>query len=263
MWKNFELFALISLVSWVLGIILFFIKTKKSQILAEVFVILGILSLSVFITILWISLERPPLRTLGETRLWYSLFISVIGYVMHKRWKYTLFIAYALGMGILFVLLNYLNPDIHNKALMPALQSVWFVPHVIVYIAAYAFLGFSCVMGIVGLYQMYKKQDELKTLDIAENMIYIGYGFLTLGLLFGALWAKEAWGHYWTWDPKETWALLTWGTYLVFIHLKINKSYSSRFYLQFIALAFIILLISWFGINYLPSAQNSIHVYAN
>lgn len=53
-----------------------------------------------------------------------------------------------------------------------------------------------------------------------DNLVYIGTAFLTLGLLFGALWAKEAWGHYWTWDPKETWAFLTWIGYILYIHYR-------------------------------------------
>lgn len=261
MWKNFEIYALISIVSWIIGIILLSVKKESLKKIADILVIIGIVSLAVFTIQLWNILERPPLRTLGETRLWYSFFIVVIGFIVYKRWKYNLFMDFSLGMGILFLLLNYLNPDIHNKALMPALQSVWFVPHVIVYIISYAFLGFSSLLGIIGLIQIQKGKNEIQTLEIAENIIYIGYGFLTLGLLFGALWAKEAWGHYWTWDPKETWALLTWGTYLVFIHLKIYKPYNSKFYLWFATVAFVILLLAWFGINYLPSAQNSVHVY--
>src|SRR5690606_4825622 len=127
------------------------------------------------------------------------------------------------AMALLFLGINYAKPDIHNKALMPALQSIWFIPHVIVYILGYAFLGFATVLGITGLLHMKKKQETSKTLAEAENLVYIGYGFITFGLLFGALWAKEAWGHYWTWDPKETWALLTWGVYLVWIHMNYTK----------------------------------------
>lgn len=263
MWKVFELYALISIVAWIAAMVLVVFRKPIIKRIADALVLLGIISLSFFIVKLWIFLDRPPLRTLGETRLWYSLFMSSIGYVLYKRWNYSLFLIYALLMALVFLIINYVKPEIHDKALMPALQSVWFVPHVIVYIASYAFLGFSCLLGIIGLYKIHKKSDETIMLNIAENIIYIGFGFLSLGLLFGALWAKEAWGHYWTWDPKETWALLTWGAYIVFIHLKIHKQYSTTFYLWFITLSFIVLLIAWFGINYLPAAQMSVHVYSN
>ena len=145
---------------------------------------------------------------------------------------------------------------------MPALQSPWFVPHVIVYIFSYALLAASSLVAVFGLYQLYFKSLELTTLKLADNLVYIGFAFLTFGLLFGALWAKEAWGHYWTWDPKETWAFLTWLSYLIYLHFRFYQPKKVKAPLWTLSLAFVVLLVCWFGINYLPSAQNSVHVYA-
>ena len=262
MWIHFELFAPIIIITWTLAICLFVFRKSELHIIAEILSLIGIISLLYFTISLWISLNRPPLRTLGETRLWYSLFLSIIGYILFKRWNYRVFFIYGLVMAILFLSINYTKPDIHNKTLIPALQSIWFIPHVIVYIIGYAFLGFSTILALTGIIHITKKDETAQTLNKAENLIYIGYGFVTLGLLFGALWAKDAWGHYWTWDPKETWALLTWGVYLVWIHINVKKVYSHTFYFAFLILAFIILLVTWFGVNYLPATQNSIHVYS-
>lgn len=96
-----------------------------------------------------------------------------------------------------------------------------------------------------------------------DNIVYTGFGFLSLGLIFGALWAKEAWVHYWTWDPKETWAFLAWAVYLIYIHFRIKTNLSQQQVFTILLLTFAILLICWFGINYLPAAMNSIHVYSN
>jgi len=172
-------------------------------------------------------------------------------------------LGYSLGMAILFLVLNKMNPDTFDKTLMPALQSPWFIPHVIVYMIGYAFLGFSVILGITGLYMYYSKNKTEYILLITDNIVYIGFAFLTFGLLFGALWAKEAWGHYWTWDPKETWAFLTWLVYLIYIHLRLRKKQSHKLALWLVTLAFFIMLIAWFGINYLPSAQSSVHVYSS
>ncbi|MGM0641824.1 MAG: cytochrome c biogenesis protein CcsA, partial [Thermotogota bacterium] len=87
------------------------------------------------------------------------------------------------------------------------------------------------------------------------------FAFLTFGLLFGALWAKEAWGHYWTWDPKETWAFLTWLVYLLFIHYRYFYPNKKKNALWLLSLAFVILLLCWFGINALPTGANSVHTY--
>ena len=144
---------------------------------------------------------------------------------------------------------------------MPALRSIWFVPHVIVYIISYALLAASSVVSLKALYTIYIKKKKVEVIALADNLVYIGFAFLTLGLLFGALWAKEAWGHYWTWDPKETWALLTWLVYLIYLHLRTFKTVNSTKAIWVLALAFIVLLICWFGVNYLPSAANSVHTY--
>ena len=91
---------------------------------------------------------------------------------------------------------------------MPALQSPWFAPHVIVYMFAYAMLGAATVMAVYLLW-FKKKEIERKEMDLCDNLTYVGLAFMTLGMLTGAIWAKEAWGHYWAWDPKETWAAAT------------------------------------------------------
>jgi ABC-type transport system involved in cytochrome c biogenesis permease subunit len=103
---------------------------------------------------------------------------------------------------------------------------------------------------------------DVKILNMADNLVYIGFSLLTLGMLFGAIWAKEAWGHYWTWDPKETWAFLTWLTYIIYIHSRYYHPNRIKTHLWILSMIFVVLLICWFGLSYLPSAQNSVHVYA-
>jgi len=263
MWNGFEIYALLSLFFWTTGILLCIPKSKKITIFRDASIVLGILSLGTFIASLWYTLERPPLRTLGETRLWYSEITAIIAFLVYKRYKYSILAALPLLFSILFLLLNYLHPDIHNKALMPALQSYWFVPHVVAYLTSYSFLGITCAVGLIGVYKLRKKQDTNDIMIVLENIMYIGFGILTTGLIFGGLWAKEAWGHYWTWDPKETWAFLTWGTYLVYIHLHINKPNNHKLHLYYVSISFIVLLVCWFGLSYLPAAQTSVHVYSN
>ncbi len=264
-WEFFTYFGLSSLFLWTISAVVVYIpfikksRNKISIILAS----LGVLSLSVFICILWIQLERPPLRTLGETRLWYSVFLPIIGVFSYIKWKYKWFFSYSLGLSVLFLIINILHPENFSKTLMPALQSPWFVPHVVVYIFAYALLAASSLIGLKGLFQLYKKKIEVQSLKLADNLVYLGFSFLTAGLIFGALWAKEAWGHYWTWDPKETWAFLTWIIYLIYIHISYNNKQKPKTQLIILSLAFVVLLVCWLGINYLPSAQNSVHIYSN
>ncbi len=262
-WTNFAHFVYLSSALWIGALVMvYFQKNKALSFLKHLLLLGGLFSILVFTIGLWIGLERPPFRTLGETRLWYAIFISAIGIILYYRWRLNWLLAYSLLMAIMFLFINYMKPDAFDKTLMPALQSPWFIPHVIVYIVGYAFLAVSSLIGLKGLYFYYTQKDTKSTLQLADNIVYIGFAFLTFGLLFGALWAKEAWGHYWTWDPKETWAFLTWMVYLLYIHFRINKRKNIKVTLWVLALSFGILLICWFGVNYLPSAATSVHVYS-
>ena len=254
-WEHFTAFAIPVLISWMLAIITLF-ATKKRW-LNKIFTLAGIVGFATFIVLLWISLDRPPMRTMGETRLWYTFFLSTIGFVMYAKWKYSWIQAFSLVMASVFIFINIFKPEIHSKNLMPALQSIWFVPHVTAYI-----LSAAAIAAVILLWQ-YKKQRETTTLEaFTDNLVYVGFGLLMTGLLIGAIWAKEAWGHYWSWDPKETWAFITAASYLIYIHVRLRESRPKKFTLWLIIFSFIFLMITWKGVAYLPSAQGSVHVYS-
>lgn len=178
-------------------------------------------------------------------------------------YSYKWIVSYSSIMTLVFLGITFFHPDTQNKTLMPALHSVWFIPHVVVYIFAYAMFGMATVLAVFGLYKSYTHKNTEEEVTLVNKLINIGYTFLTLGLLFGALWAKEAWGHYWTWDPKETWAFITWLGYLIYIHLRYKyKNINDRQDFIIIIIAFILLLMCWFGVNYLPTAANSVHTYS-
>lgn len=259
-WNHFTAFAIPVLISWMLAIITLFASKKRW--LNKIFTLAGIVGFATFIILLWISLDRPPMRTMGETRLWYTFFLSTIGFVMYAKWKYSWIQAFSLVMASVFIFINIFKPEIHSKNLMPALQSIWFVPHVTAYILSYSFLSAAAISAVILLWQ-YKKQKETATLEaFTDNLVYVGFGLLMTGLLIGAIWAKEAWGHYWSWDPKETWAFITAAAYLIYIHVRLRESRPKKFTLWLIIFSFIFLMITWKGVAYLPSAQGSIHVYS-
>lgn len=257
-WDVFIYYALASGLCWLTGAVLAFRDKRKG---AMLFTGLGSMVFFVFIVGMWISLERPPLRTMGETRLWYSFFLSIIGFGLYAKCRYKWILGFSTLMSLVFVLINLLKPEIHSKALMPALQSVWFVPHVIVYMFSYAMMG--AVTLFAGYLWFRKKPEEasVKELGICDSLVRVGWSFLTLGMTMGALWAKEAWGDYWSWDPKETWAFATWLSYLFYLHLRPSCK-NQDFLFAWLIFSFLLLQMCWWGINYLASAQGtSIHVY--
>ncbi len=217
--------------------------------LAALFVLGG------FIVAFGITLGRPPMRTMGETRLWYSFFMLLAGTITYARWRYRWVLSFSTIMASVFMIINIVRPEIHDATLMPALQSVWFVPHVAVYMFSYSLLGCATLLAV---YQFFTRNDLYEAID---RLIYAGVAFFTIGMLTGALWAKEAWGEFWSWDAKESWAAVTWMLYMLSIHLRLMGKTDKRLNGVVLIIAFLALQMCWYGVNYLPSATESIHIY--
>ena len=233
------------------------LRHKEHSTVATLLSVLAIVVMALFVALLWHTLGRPPLRTMGETRLWYSLFMLVAGAATYHRWHYRWILSFSTLMATVFILINILRPEIHDESLMPALQSAWFIPHVSVYMFSYSLLGCATLLAICGI-----ANSKLELRDVVEKLLYGGIGLFTVGMLTGALWAKDAWGAYWSWDAKEAWAATTWGLFLLAIHLPARQTRRSNvaYYLIVIA-AFLSLQMCWYGVNYLPSAKESVHTY--
>lgn len=310
-WDSFVWFALAASLFWISGAIVSVISKRRLP--AAVLTGCGSAIFMTFIVGVWISLGRPPLRTMGETRLWFSLFLSLIGLVVYLRWRYPWVLPFGCLMAVMFASINIFKPEIHTEELMPALRSPWFVPHVIVYMFSYAVMGIATILAIRILWLTRRSaagsapapgSTTPATVDAAasplspslqgdlrlcDTLVRMGWGFITMGIVMGALWAKQAWGDYWTWDPKETWAAATWLSYLLYMHLRQGSALSSvtsagseamarqnspaievashsnkalHRTLFLLIFSFLLLQMCWWGVNYLPSAQGfSLHTY--
>ncbi|MCX6178043.1 MAG: cytochrome c biogenesis protein CcsA [Chlorobiales bacterium] len=260
--NDFNTAAILAMACWAIGTLLslFALRTPAMKLPGFLLSIAGSVIMAGFIGMYWVALDRPPLRTLGETRLWYAALIPLVGFLVEYRWKIGWLKYYCMALAAFFLGINMLHPDVFDKTLMPALQSPWFVPHVVVYLVGYVLLAASSVTALHNVYLQLRSKGNHTGESVSHFLALLGFVFLSFGLIFGALWAKEAWGHYWTWDPKETWAFLSWLAYLGYLHAFRYKIDQSK--LQwYLALAFVVLLVCWFGVNYLPSAQNSVHTY--
>ena len=287
-WDSFVWFALAASLFWISGAIVSVISKRRLP--AAVLTGCGSAIFMTFIVGVWISLGRPPLRTMGETRLWFSLFLSLIGLVVYLRWRYRWVLPFGCLMAVMFASINIFKPEIHTEELMPALRSPWFVPHVIVYMFSYAVMGIATILAIRILWLTRRSaagsapapgSTTPATVDatasplspslqvdlrLCDTLVRMGWGFITMGIVMGALWAKQAWGDYWTWDPKETWAAATWLSYLLYMHLRQGQGQEPdktlRRTLALLIFSFILLQMCWWGVNYLPSAQGfSLHTY--
>jgi ABC-type transport system involved in cytochrome c biogenesis permease subunit len=141
--------------------------------------------------------------------------------------------------------------------LIPALQSYWLVLHV-----SFSFIGeaFFVVAFVSSILLLTTKNEEKRiTYDrLTYRAIAAGYPVFTVGaLIFGAIWAKYAWGSYWSWDPKETWALVTWLVYTLFLHSRFIKKIRGKGSAVISIIGFLFTLFTFFGVNFLLSGLHS------
>lgn len=149
---------------------------------------------------------------------------------------------------------------IQFQTLMPALRSWWFAPHILMYMMAYSLMFIALVMWVV---ERRKGNTsvcgaEQRHSSISTNLVRASSALLILGMLTGSVWARQAWADYWAWDPKENWAAVTWLVALLHLHLGNKRSWIA---FVILCLAFLALQITWYGVDYLPSAAHSLHTY--
>ncbi len=147
---------------------------------------------------------------------------------------------------------------------MPALQSGWFVPHVTTYMLSYSLATIAFALLVIRLIRRRSLDEEGRDRYEAGEyaVLKLAFPLMTFGMLSGALWADSAWGGYWSWDPKETWSLITWMLYAVYFHCR--KDRSLRPYTGWAqGLAFAALLITFLLVNLLPKLASSLHSYAS
>lgn len=145
-----------------------------------------------------------------------------------------------------------------DRNLVPALQSRWFSPHIATYIVTYTCIGLAFLADLIMLFV--RRKDKL--MKLCDWFTGVGFALMTIGMLMGAVWAGEAWGHFWTWDPKETWSLITWLSLALYIHIR--KAHPAKTGLACFVLifSFLCLQMCWWGINLLPSVQaGGLHTY--
>jgi ABC-type transport system involved in cytochrome c biogenesis permease subunit len=210
----------------------------------------------------WISAERPPFKTLYETLIFYPWCVSAVFFVLLAMHRLFVFGIFASAISLSGFLYATYRPDLEIVNLPPALQSGWFVPHVITYFIAYAALFASCSLALLYLVRQSKGGNfPLKLETLSSQTLNFGFAALTLGLVMGAFWGKVAWGNYWSWDPKENWALITWLTYLVTIHFRFVRGWKGRRAAFLTIIGFATVVFTYLGMNLLPTSESSLHVY--
>lgn len=247
--------CLIAIAGYLTGGVLF---VKKKQKAAATAAAVGWLSnLGIFIKN-WVVNGYAPFASMYQVLSVLSLaflviYLVITFYEKEKRWLAPYF---CFGAAVPLIGTLFMDKQI-RWSLMPALQSGWFVPHVCSYVLSYAL---AAVAFILTLIYYARKDHPQKYEEAVYTVLRISFPFMTIGLLFGALWADQVWGNFWQWDVKEIWSLTTALLYLCYFHAR-KHSKTKRFALLFTILGFAALIVTFLFVNVLPSAADSFHTY--
>jgi len=166
----------------------------------------------------------------------------------------------AAAMPMAFLILSYaaLQPR-EITELMPALKSAWFGLHIGSAVFSYASFVLAGCGGLRWLLQEKKLSNvQLVQLDyLCYRLVALGFLLLTIVILSGAIWAEQAWSAFWTWDPKETWALITWILYAIYLHLRMRKKMSGKIMAWFVVISVPVVLFTFVGVNTLLPGLHS------
>src|SRR6266542_5160847 len=225
----------------------------------------------------WHEAGRAPLKSLFESLVFFALCLAVVYLFFERIYRTRVFgvPAMLLSFGCLVYALAKWDAEIVK--LPPALQSPWFVPHVMVYFVGYAAVTIAFVLAAIQLLAPRLKAVQRlltmkagtimtgKPLDV-ESMSYelvrFGFALLTIGLLVGSVWAKSAWGDFWVWDPKENWSLVTWLIYGGYLHLRRVRGWRGEKGAWLLIVGFAVVMFTYLGMHLLPTAEESAHVYS-
>jgi ABC-type transport system involved in cytochrome c biogenesis permease subunit len=209
-------------------------------------------------------IHQVPLSNFYESLVFFSWCLACLALIFLRR-----YVEGFLGVvgGLLAALvLAYasLGVDSRIKPLMPALKSNWLLIHVITCFLGYA--AFGLAFGAAGLYlvQAFTTRPQTPAPTLLDRLIYraavIGFIFLTLGILTGAVWAETAWGRYWSWDPKETASLITWFIYAALLHARLVQGWQGRPIAWLAVVGFGAVLFTYLGVSFLLPG---LHSYLN
>jgi cytochrome c-type biogenesis protein CcsB len=236
--------------------------------------IAGLMIHSVGLVFRWIETHQTgygyvPLSNMYESLIFFSWTIVLIYLILELKYRQKIIGVFAAALAFLTIAVTYIIPSGGPKItpLMPALQSYWLPIHVTTCFFGYAAFAISFGISILYLVQDRKGVPQKRTsrwlpsLTILDEINYktivIGFPMLSLGIITGAVWANYAWGSYWSWDPKETWSLITWFVYAAFLHARITRDWRGRKTAILSIVGFAAVLFTYFGVNYLLAGLHS------
>jgi cytochrome c-type biogenesis protein CcsB len=242
---------------------------------ATITALLGLIAQTVALIVRWktsydLGMGHAPLSNFYESLIFFAWAIVMLYLAMEWRLKNKSLGVFVLPVAFLIMAYASLSPNVTSRIepLIPALQSNWLTCHVLTCFMGYAAFTVAFALGL--MYFLKKRPPSgrnnsaffrlLPPESILDELMYqsvaLGFVFLTLGIVTGSVWAHYAWGSYWSWDPKETWSLITWLTYAVMLHARLVRGWRGRRMAIMTIVGFGCVLFTYLGVNLLPSLHS-------
>lgn len=218
-----------------------------------------------------LGIGHVPLTNLFESLVFFAWSIILIYLIIEWRTKNKTLGVFVVPVAFLIMAYASISPDINNRIepLIPALQSNWLTTHVVTCFMGYAAFTVAFGCGLLYLLKNISGDNSQKTsgflaklpsLATLETLIYqsaaLGFVFLAIGIMTGSIWAHYAWGSYWSWDPKETWSLITWLIYAILLHARYVRDWREKRLAVLAIIGFTSVLFTYLGVNYLPGLHS-------
>jgi len=216
-----------------------------------------------------LGIGHAPFSNLYESLIFFSLTIILLYLIVEWRTRNRTLGAFVTPLAFLAMAYASFSPNINSRIqpLLPALKSNWLITHVITCFFGYAAFGLSFALSFMYLLKRLDKNGKPGTFlrlipgkgildDLNYQMVVIGFLMLTLGIITGSVWAHSAWGTYWSWDPKETWSLITWLIYAAVLHARLVHGWRGKKIAILCIVGFFCVLFTYFGVNYLAGLHS-------
>lgn len=262
-----ELFFLISLFAYFIATVFYIIyaifKKNTAGDIATWTLAGGIIIQTIALILRTKEIGHFPFVTIYETLVFWSWLIAV-AYIILQFWLRIKALGAIITPLAFFAIVaaSALSPNYKESSpLVPALQSHWLEFHISTSFISYACFAISFAVGIVYLVKQKNNPEDSLSKDkldmIGYKSISLGFPFLTIGIISGSIWANIAWGSYWTWDPKETWALVTWIIYAIYLHLRIFAKWKGKSSAITSIIGFACVIFTFVGVNFLLPGLHS------
>ena len=224
---------------------------------------------AITIGVRWVRLWHAPFTGMGESLSFLAMLLSGSFLLFQYGHKVKNLGAFVTPIIMLITVASVTLIDHSISYLPPALRSIWLPIHAGLCLVSYAILTLSFSLSVMYLVQewqikhkrlgaIFRRLPSLETLDImAGRSLKVGFPLLTLGIITGAIWAEKAWGAYWSWDPKETWSLITWLVYAALLHQRLTVGWRGRRSAVMTIIGFMVLVFTFFGVTYLLTGMHS------